>query len=1034
MKKCDLFKKVFVAALTLLAVSIVSIVEVRAGEPQIVITYIPPVGEHGFVEGKVIWDELTPENVDQYAIIAILIHRPWGDYPKPRYDYYLNPIDASGNFALNIIEAPLPYYNFYFVLKSTFDGVAGQSVNAAYMTGKYLGTPAIIDRNTIFSVQPPESNVHPGFVDAGTKITLRCQEGETIRYTLDGSDPAVSALIYNNDVFTVPSDNFLLIKAVTEKDGEYSYLASMLWMPRESYSTPLFGLNVSLALNGEHFGYNLSKAETEKRLTAVAPLTHWIRSFGTLNNGLQNINEIAKSMGLRTMIGVHITTNTSENDKQLEGLRQILQTGPPPDLISVGNETSLAGISYSVLIGCINSVRKMLKEFNLRIPVGSVDIEGAAWSQSLLNKLDYIGVNVYPATWSDVPEDRMLEALQTSYANQLAIFKSKCVMITETGTPYAGGTYTPPGFNSDVKQTPSEAKAAKYLREVKKWSYENSIPLFYFEAYDEPAKSTHPVEKYFGLMDGNRKIHPFYRDVLGISDDAALTHITVSAGTLSFDANTTSYTVNVANDITSISVTGAANHSQATVKGNVTGKQLEVGENVIEITVTAEDRVTVVVYTVTVVRAFSSDATLKSITLSAGTIPFDANITDYTVNVANNVESIDVAGTANHPAATVSGNLTGKTLEVGDNAVILTVAAEDGTTTKIYTVTIHRLSNDATLSSLALSAGDISFDANTTNYSVYLSKEISSIDIAGTANHPAATVSGNETGMTLKVGNNAANITVTAEDGTTKTYTVTVVRADHVFVTEAYLFDVTVNGNRITVAGNNIEYAAPCGKTSFLFDLHASPYSTVNVDNVKYSADSAGQIINLPVDIATNNILVTAETGGEENNYILNINAPLNDSMYYQRWDDVIAINLNPATNGRHNVSEIRWYTQDGTFVDDKGYITIQQGMTSDYYAEVRADGKLRRVCHDGITRSTDEIIAYPNPVSRGESLQLKLPDTFAGGILNIYGIKGSLVKSGLHLPATDNSVNVSDLDTGIYLLSVTGKESNRLVIKIIVE
>jgi hypothetical protein len=382
--------------------------------------------------------------------------------------------------------------------------------------------------------------------------------------------------------------------------------------------------------------------------------------------------------------------------------------------------------------------------------------------------------------------------------------------------------------------------------------------------------------------------------------------------------------------------------------------------------------------------------------------------------------------------ATVNGNVRDKVFNVGDNVVNIIVTAEDGTS-GTYTVTIHRLSNDATLKNLELSAGDLSFDANTTAYTVNVSNDVTGINVNGTANHSAATVNGNVSGKTLEIGDNVIEITVTAEDGTTMTYTLRIVRADHVFVPEANLLGIIANGNEITVTGNTIEYAAPCGETSFALDLQASPNSIISIDGEEYVA---GQSIEFAGKTATANIQVTAETGGTVSNYILNINAPLNDGrLYYKRWDDVLAINRNPANNGGYNVSEIRWYRQDGAPAGNEGYITIPQGSTaSDYYAEIRTDGKVRRACNVSETRALDKIIAYPNPVPRGETLQLKLPETFVGGVLNIYDIKGGLLKSGLPLPATDNSVNVSDLDSGIYLLSVTGRDGNRQVIKLIIE
>lgn len=69
-----------------------------------------------------------------------------------------------------------------------------------------------------------------------------------------------------------------------------------------------------------------------------------------------------------------------------------------------------------------------------------------------------------------------------------------------------------------------------------------------------------------------------------------LTALTISSGTLSptFDTNTKSYTASVANSITSITVTGTARDSGATVtvSGNTS---LDVGENEVEVDITKTD-------------------------------------------------------------------------------------------------------------------------------------------------------------------------------------------------------------------------------------------------------------------------------------------------------------------------------------------------------------------------------------------------------------------------------------------------------------
>jgi YD repeat-containing protein len=321
-----------------------------------------------------------------------------------------------------------------------------------------------------------------------------------------------------------------------------------------------------------------------------------------------------------------------------------------------------------------------------------------------------------------------------------------------------------------------------------------------------------------------------------VSNDATLRSLTVSSGDLLFDANTTDYTVNVYNNVTGIDVTGTANHAAATVIGNVTGKPLEVGDNVVNITVTAENG-TVKTYTVTI-RRLSNDATLSSLTVSVGDLSFDANTTSYTVNVSNDVTSITVTGTANHANATVIGNVTGKTLEVGDNVVNITVTAEDGTTTT-YTVTVVRAaSSDATLKSLTVSAGSLSFDANTTSYTVNVSNNVTNIIVTGMANHANATVTSNVTDKQLNVGNNVINITVTAEDGTTKTYTVTVVRENAVIILTAFSLDNNANIalSRTVDLGYTFSGGVP---TEYIAgekpDLSGSEWKTYNPAELRYS-------------------------------------------------------------------------------------------------------------------------------------------------------------------------------------------------------
>jgi hypothetical protein len=95
----------------------------------------------------------------------------------------------------------------------------------------------------------------------------------------------------------------------------------------------------------------------------------------------------------------------------------------------------------------------------------------------------------------------------------------------------------------------------------------------------------------------------------------------------------------------------------------------------------------------------STDASLLSLTINSGTLTpgFDPEVLAYTVAVPYETEIITITGIANDTKATVSGNVTDKSLIVGENTVTITVTAEDGISTNDYVVTINR----ATLTSIS---------------------------------------------------------------------------------------------------------------------------------------------------------------------------------------------------------------------------------------------------------------------------------------------------------------------------------------------
>ena len=197
------------------------------------------------------------------------------------------------------------------------------------------------------------------------------------------------------------------------------------------------------------------------------------------------------------------------------------------------------------------------------------------------------------------------------------------------------------------------------------------------------------------------------------STDATLSGLALSGVNFGKFDPATSYDVNVANGVDETTVTPTTNDDGATYAIKLGGAaaadgkiSLAVGSNVITVEVTAADGNTIKTYTVTVTRAAppSTDATLSGLTLSGVDFgAFASSTTEYTANVANDVAETTVTPTTNDDGATYAIKIGGAadadrtvSLAVGSNVITIEVTAEDGQTTKTYTITVTRAEAEPT--------------------------------------------------------------------------------------------------------------------------------------------------------------------------------------------------------------------------------------------------------------------------------------------------------------------------------------------------
>lgn len=184
--------------------------------------------------------------------------------------------------------------------------------------------------------------------------------------------------------------------------------------------------------------------------------------------------------------------------------------------------------------------------------------------------------------------------------------------------------------------------------------------------------------------------------------------------------------------------------------------------------------------TIRVSAPLSANNNLASLTTDQGMLSpsFNKDITNYNISVKQDVASININATKEDNGATITG-LGNKKLNYGANKFTITVKAENGST-KNYIVTVNRedeRSNDATLKSISINNGTLSpsFNSSTMDYNIEVPYEVSKLNINAVANDSKAKVSVSNPDL-VEEETTKVTIKVTAENGSTKTYTINVKR------------------------------------------------------------------------------------------------------------------------------------------------------------------------------------------------------------------------------------------------------------------
>lgn len=260
-----------------------------------------------------------------------------------------------------------------------------------------------------------------------------------------------------------------------------------------------------------------------------------------------------------------------------------------------------------------------------------------------------------------------------------------------------------------------------------------------------------------------------------------LSNIVLSYGNLSpaFSKDILNYNVEVPNNVESLTITATLEDKKAEFVAGYGSRtvNLNLGENIVLIRSQAEKGNTKT-YTIKINRDYKgSNNYLKNISLSKGSINFDKAVFEYKVNVDYNTNEMFVSAIAEESTSTVEviGN---KDLIVGENIYLIKVVAENKSE-RIYKVIVNRLeegivlSNNNYLANLSIKGHSIAFIKDKQEYNITLTNE-KSLDIKYKVEDEKSFVKieGNENLQN----NSVIKIIVTSEDGSIRTYKLTILK------------------------------------------------------------------------------------------------------------------------------------------------------------------------------------------------------------------------------------------------------------------
>ncbi len=263
----------------------------------------------------------------------------------------------------------------------------------------------------------------------------------------------------------------------------------------EQFRSGMYGLSFSAYAEGQRAGDQLLASTVGRRIDLIAPHTRWVRSFAC-TEGHEAIPRLARTKGLKTMVGAWISNDRERNEREIQALITLATEGMV-NIAVVGNEVLLREeLPEPELLAYIGRVKAAVPE---DVQVGCVDAYYQFLERPALTAAcDVLLPNCYPF-WEGADIDMAAQYLRRMHGLVKAAGGDKPVIVAETGWPGKGQPV--------AGAVPSVENAMKYFIDVQQWAKGEGVKLFYFSSFDEPWKLAQEGEvgAQWGLWDQHGK-------------------------------------------------------------------------------------------------------------------------------------------------------------------------------------------------------------------------------------------------------------------------------------------------------------------------------------------------------------------------------------------------------------------------------------------------------------------------------------------------------------------------------------------------